>query len=967
MNLPRPTRTQESRQPPKEIQLTHYLNCCFRDRGRSVTLRWERVPRTHARNQGHTKMKNGKKTLDGDLSRRIRTAFYADQRFTDTELDLLHTPALQRLYDLHQLGLTDRVFVDASHSRLHHVIGVVEQADCMLEAIIADLEKHGSEILPYGKTGEKTYAKKEVAAIARSKKAAVRAMALLHDLPHAPYGHTLEDEIHLVQVKHDEPARQANAYYRLLLQYFGWIEHNEDATAWGASHSREPRTKSEHEEWLIWYLDAPDSRVPPESVEFIDFVAQRWKNLFQYRPRSMRKVSPEALEQFVRVLAFAMRALFYLDIAHKDEKKARAEHMPAAEYPADLLLKKILAALGRPLKPHEEFDPRRDVFLLDVIGNTVCADLLDYARRDAKAAGLKIDYDPARIIANMTVIPWFTPPFNIRDSEIEYPFSYRCLRTAISVFSHKLRTDVPGELINLLQARYFVYERMLFHPTKCVAGALLGSAIQFIAWRKMPEHLSYVGDAVFLHEVEEATKIARDLLADENETETYTRGKATQLQQKLITNSGTAVAARAILADRVLTVAGLREYLETRRHLPEHRENAVACLQALKSSREQAEVDGNLLMEAEGHLRDKPMAVALLRNALPTVQAIHDDLRTALRLLGRLRSRRYHRIIFRMLPDIQLTGLPDLTVEDVAAKFLDPHIRKMAEQEIEARVIPKLPPGSIVIHCPPAAGPTKLANILITDGNTDDEGCPTNAARLREIGSLNRKIFGEHEHSITALEKMYQSTWRLAVSVARPHEARWEQIGNVTGKVLFEVLSGGDVLSGKVPNDLYLERELRLHSLPRVAPADGTTQQEEESDGELARQVLEVVHASGRFEDLLDAQNTFNRDEFLARISLTSPDTGDDAESSKLFSNARAVDDFLSMYIEPSEVGKSDTAVYRKLKRDILALGPKGQRFTRKRISDLLPAERIAYNRPMLDKLVEIVAEARGYDAPDTE
>ena len=54
------------------------------------------------------------------------------------EIDLLHTPALQRLYDLHQLGLTDRIYVDASHSRFHHVVGVLEQADKIVDAIVGN-------------------------------------------------------------------------------------------------------------------------------------------------------------------------------------------------------------------------------------------------------------------------------------------------------------------------------------------------------------------------------------------------------------------------------------------------------------------------------------------------------------------------------------------------------------------------------------------------------------------------------------------------------------------------------------------------------------------------------------------------------------------------------------------------------------------------------------------------------------
>ena len=58
-------------------------------------------------------------------AKRLRTILYGDQRVSPGELDLLNTPALQRLYELHQLGLTDRVYIDASHSRLHHVIGVL--------------------------------------------------------------------------------------------------------------------------------------------------------------------------------------------------------------------------------------------------------------------------------------------------------------------------------------------------------------------------------------------------------------------------------------------------------------------------------------------------------------------------------------------------------------------------------------------------------------------------------------------------------------------------------------------------------------------------------------------------------------------------------------------------------------------------------------------------------------------------
>src|SRR5260370_19679788 len=82
-------------------------------------------------------------------TRRIRTILYDDQKIDATELDLLHTPALQRLYDLHQLGLADRVFIDASHSRLHHVVGVLQQVEKLVAAIVQNLEAHSERVLPY--------------------------------------------------------------------------------------------------------------------------------------------------------------------------------------------------------------------------------------------------------------------------------------------------------------------------------------------------------------------------------------------------------------------------------------------------------------------------------------------------------------------------------------------------------------------------------------------------------------------------------------------------------------------------------------------------------------------------------------------------------------------------------------------------------------------------------------------------
>src|SRR5687767_5767749 len=125
--------------------------------------------------------------------RRIRTVLYDDQKLEATEIDLLHTPALQRLYDLHQLGLADRVFIDASHSRLQHVVGVLQQVENLVGAIVRNLDAHSEHsVTYYHKDGNKSLSAGDLGRYVQRRRSAVRLMGMLHDLTHSPYGHTLE-------------------------------------------------------------------------------------------------------------------------------------------------------------------------------------------------------------------------------------------------------------------------------------------------------------------------------------------------------------------------------------------------------------------------------------------------------------------------------------------------------------------------------------------------------------------------------------------------------------------------------------------------------------------------------------------------------------------------------------------------------------------------------------------------------
>src|SRR4051794_18883293 len=79
----------------------------------------------------------------------VRTTLYGDQEFSLWELEILHTPLVQRLYHLKQLGFTDKVFPDAVHSRFNHVLGVTEMVDRMIGRIERWLRSQCDRILMY--------------------------------------------------------------------------------------------------------------------------------------------------------------------------------------------------------------------------------------------------------------------------------------------------------------------------------------------------------------------------------------------------------------------------------------------------------------------------------------------------------------------------------------------------------------------------------------------------------------------------------------------------------------------------------------------------------------------------------------------------------------------------------------------------------------------------------------------------
>jgi uncharacterized protein len=93
----------------------------------------------------------------------------------------------------------------------------------------------------------------------------------------------------------------------------------------------------------------------------------------------------------------------------------------------------------------------------DIVSGSIDADLLDYLRRDSYFAGLSQDYDD-RI--------------------------FRCFgvgegRLIVRLARHGMdRPDAHSEIVSVLRLRYYLTERVYFHHTKVVAGAMISKAVE---------------------------------------------------------------------------------------------------------------------------------------------------------------------------------------------------------------------------------------------------------------------------------------------------------------------------------------------------------------------------------------------------------------------------------------------------------------------------------------------------------
>ena len=103
---------------------------------------------------------------------------------TRNEVEVINHPAFQRLRRTRQLGFAHFVFPGAVHTRFEHSVGAVHVAERIIEHVNRNGDRGGADHPAWvlGKIDE-------------PERLLIRLAALLHDIGHLPFGHTLEDEL----------------------------------------------------------------------------------------------------------------------------------------------------------------------------------------------------------------------------------------------------------------------------------------------------------------------------------------------------------------------------------------------------------------------------------------------------------------------------------------------------------------------------------------------------------------------------------------------------------------------------------------------------------------------------------------------------------------------------------------------------------------------------------------------------
>jgi HD superfamily phosphohydrolase len=340
-----------------------------------------------------------------------RDQVHGDVRFDLLAARLLNTAPLQRLGRVYQLGYAHLVYRGGTHTRLSHVMGAYHVAGKLVDLLRQNYTQikepplgaiGPEEFLPKGKTSAGSLDDRWDVL-----RHLVQWAALLHDIGHVPLGHTLEDEFDDIYIKHDKFESPRMPYL--------WLE---------TSPGRESEIRA----------------------------AYRQEDLL---PESFRRLGVSG------ELAWQTTMLICL---HREDTSGGArvpfKQLVEAIDDSSVIFGRILKAAMRAANDRLFFP-----YMADIVGNTICADFLDYLRRDPANVGLDVLRDD-RVASRF---------FIGKDAN-----SLPRMALALVDGRGKPRLDTCTGVVELVRQRFRFAEIIYYHKTKVSASAMLAKTFSLI-------------------------------------------------------------------------------------------------------------------------------------------------------------------------------------------------------------------------------------------------------------------------------------------------------------------------------------------------------------------------------------------------------------------------------------------------------------------------------------------------------
>lgn len=337
---------------------------------------------------------------------------------------IMDTPEFQRLAGLKQLGFSDVIYRGAHHTRFAHSVGTYFVSRTMMRRIVQNHERFKLEH-PGKFVSERFRLVPENSDLPadsvtfqsrwRGVTEVVSASALLHDLGHVPFGHTLEDEFAGLFERHDSLSGP-----RLFSMLF------DPASDLAKVFSNDQK------QWL--------THIPNEELRQLIYVILSWKDRVEHPPLMFESLVAEAIKN-----------------EDDGRRKTRLEE---------------LLQWHRLFADQSLFHP----FMSDVVGNTICADILDYLARDRINLGMES--------RKHTRLQRY---FTIRPGTLHKPSDGLRLSILVTRIGRGgQRRDVATAVLEVMRERYEMSERVFYHHKKAAASAMLAKLLELTPPNRRP-------------------------------------------------------------------------------------------------------------------------------------------------------------------------------------------------------------------------------------------------------------------------------------------------------------------------------------------------------------------------------------------------------------------------------------------------------------------------------------------------